>query len=119
MSRPEPRSAAEDLRPDQGETHAADLGTPGFGAGRGSQVLERLRERVEVAARELERLRKDNVLLARRIAELEARPAVDDDQSFLVLDENQEVLRKKVEGYIQAIDAYLSRERERAREPQK
>jgi hypothetical protein len=98
---------------------AADIGPTGFGAGRGSQVLERLRERVEVAARELERLRKDNILLARRIAELEARPAVEQDQSFLVFDESEEVLRRKVEGYIQAIDAYLARERERAREPEK
>lgn len=81
---------------------------------RGTQALERLRERVEQAARELERLRRDNMLLAKRIAELEARPSVDEDQTFFLFDENTDALRKKVEGFIQAIDAHL--ERERARE---
>ena len=96
------------------DVQSAGLGTQGLPGLRGHQALERLRERVEVAARELERLRKDNILLARRIAELEARPEVDKDQAFLVFDEEDDTLRRKVEGFIQAIDAYLARERERA-----
>lgn len=94
----------------------ADAGAAPAGMLRGTQALERLRERVEQAARELERLRRDNVLLAQRIAELEARPRVGEDQAFVLFDENADALRKKVEGFIQAIDAHLARERAREAE---
>ena len=67
---------------------------------------------MDTVSRELERLRKDNALLARRIAELEARPEVLQDQAFFVFDEEPEQLRRKVEAFIHAIDAYLARERE-------
>ncbi len=112
MSNPGPGNGSK-IRPrDPAEVEPAGLsGTP-LPALRGTQALERLRERVEVAARELERLRKDNMLLARRIAELEARPDVDSDQAFLIFDEDPEGLRKRVEGFVQAIDTYLARERE-------
>lgn len=113
MSNTEPRNTADSGHGNPVDIPSTGLGGSGLSALRGNQALERLRERVEVAARELERLRNDNILLARRIAELEARPDVDVDQAFLVFDEGEDVLRKKVEGFIQAIDAYLARERQR------
>lgn len=116
MSNNDPGNTPQQEASEPVDVQSAGLGTQGLPGLRGHQALERLRERVEVAARELERLRKDNVLLARRIAELEARPDVDKDQAFLVFDEEDETLRRKVEGFIQAIDTYLARERERASE---
>lgn len=98
------------------EVPAPGIGASGLTSLRGTPSLERLRERVEAAARELERLRRDNVLLARRIAELESRPEVAQDEAFVVFEEDRESLRRKVEGFIQAIDAYLARERERSSE---
>ncbi len=112
MSNPDSADRSLASRNEPAELESAGLSGAPLPSLRGTQALERLRERVEVAARELERLRKDNILLARRIAELEARPEVDTNQSFLVFEEDPEGLRKRVESFIQAIDAHLARERE-------
>ena len=69
--------------------------------------LEKLRDRVEVAARELERLREENQTLAERLAELEENPLAGQDSTFVPLDEDPELLRRKVSGFITAIDQYL------------
>ena len=74
------------------------------------QSLERLRDRVKKAARELERLRTENAALTERIRQLETSPAVDLDGTVLAFDEDPDILREKVEGFITAIDAYLARE---------
>lgn len=76
------------------------------------QSLERLRDHVKKAARELERLRTENAALTERIRRLETRPAVDLDATVLAFDEDPDVLREKVEGFITTIDAYLARETE-------
>ncbi len=76
------------------------------------QSLERLRDRVKKAAHELERLRKENAALTERIRRLETSPAVDLDGTVLAFDEDPVVLREKVEGFITAIDAYLTKESE-------
>lgn len=75
--------------------------------------LERLRDRVEVAAREMKRLRDENGALADRIKELESRPAVDPRGTVLSLDHDPEVLKRKISGFIEAIDRYLENERKR------
>jgi hypothetical protein len=77
---------------------------------KGLQSLERLRDRVEQAAREISRLREENTMLARRLSEMEARPAVDPEGSPLSFDEDPEVLRRKITGFIEAIDRYLEGE---------
>lgn len=77
---------------------------------KGPQSLERLRDRVKKAARELERLRTENAALTERLRRLESRPAVDLDGTVLAFDEDPDVLREKVEGFIQAIDTYLAKE---------
>ena len=76
------------------------------------QALERLRDRVQTAARELARLRQENAKLAERIRTLETRPVVDPDAALVTFDEDPEELRRKVEGFIDAIDQYLSNEPE-------
>lgn len=72
--------------------------------------LEKLRDRVEVAARELKRLREENQALAQRLAELEANPLADQENAFVPFDEDPELLRRKVSGFIEAIDRYLGQD---------
>ena len=72
--------------------------------------LERLRDRVEVAAREMKRLREENRALADRVKELESRPAVEPHGTFLSLDHDPELLKRKISGFIEAIDEYLEKE---------
>ena len=74
------------------------------------QSLERLRDRVKKAARELERLRAENAALTERIRQLETSPAVDLEGTVLAFDEDPDILREKVEGFIKTIDEYLTRE---------
>jgi len=77
---------------------------------RGTQTLERLRERVEAVARELIRLRQQNAELVRRLAELEARPLAEEDAVALEMDQDAEALRARIDGFVQAVDYYLSQE---------
>ncbi len=70
--------------------------------------LKRLRERVGAAQEELARLRRENAALAARIAALEEEAA--HDGTIVKLPEQPEALREQVEGFIAAIDAYLSDE---------
>lgn len=74
------------------------------------QSLERLRDRVQTAVRELDRLHKENAVLTERIKDLEKRPAIDGVGTLLDFDENPDTLREKVEGFIEAIDQYLAKE---------
>lgn len=77
---------------------------------RGISSLERLRDRIDTAAMELRRLRDENRALAERIRELEARPEVDPGETVLTFDRDPEVLKRKIAGFIDALDAYLDRE---------
>ncbi len=76
-----------------------------------AQSLERLRDRIETAAHELKRLRDENQALSERIKELETRPSVVPHGTFLSLDHDPELLRRKISGFIEVIDRYLERER--------
>jgi hypothetical protein len=73
----------------------------------GLHSLERLRDRVELAARELERLRQDNRELADRVAELET-TATGEHHPAMINYEEPEAMRRKVQGFIDAIDRVLS-----------
>ena len=70
----------------------------------------RLRDRVRKAAQELERLRQENHALRERIEQLETRPAIDMDGTVLAFEDDPEVLRGKIEEFIEAIDIYLAQE---------
>lgn len=72
----------------------------------GVKSLERLRSRVEEAARELNRLREENRRLAQRIEALEGRPA----GRPLGFEEDPEALARKIKGFIRTIDRYLETE---------
>ena len=75
--------------------------------------LERLRDSVEAAARELKRLREENAALAERISALETHPGTGLDQGTLLpFDEDPDVLRRKVATFIEAIDQHLKGEPE-------
>lgn len=78
---------------------------------RSLQALERLRDRVEAAAREIERLREENARLAERVQELATLDAARPDGSpipALALEGDPEALRRKIEGFIEAIDHVLA-----------
>ncbi|GEM_PF-3505744 len=108
----QPRGSAP-VQEESQEPGAADqegsrlAGTEGL---RSLESLERLRDRVEVAAREMRRLREENGALARRIQELESRPAVDPGQTVISLDHDPDLLKRKIAGFIEAIDRYLEKE---------
>ena len=72
------------------------------------RTLARLRERVEAAVREIERLRADNAALAARVDQL--RDAVGDDGLAPVLPGDPDTLRARVQGFIDAIDEVLAAE---------
>lgn len=63
------------------------------------RALARLRERVETAAREIERLRKENAELTARLSQAGG-PA-------LPLDGEPEAVRAQIQGFIEAIDRVL------------
>lgn len=80
--------------------------------GRGVDPLERLRDRVERAATEIERLRRENAELARRVQtlsqeELFASAEVGNDLA-LSLDEDPDVLREKIASFIEALDRVIA-----------
>ncbi len=69
--------------------------------------LERLRDRVLLASRELARLRAENQELKRQVEELKVGGGTVVDGTPIVLTESPAALRTKVEGFIEAIDQYL------------
>jgi len=75
-------------------------------------LLRTLFEQVDAAADTIERLRAENRRLRERIATLEQRPEVADDQTMVLLDDDPNVLRSQVDRFIGAIDAYLDGESE-------
>jgi hypothetical protein len=77
---------------------------------RSTQSLERLRNRVEEAALELRRLREENRALAQRVAELEAKPSAP-GTAVLTVDDPPELLQRKIDTFIEAIDQYLKHEK--------
>lgn len=70
-------------------------------------MLQRLHARVEQAVETIDRLRDENERLRQRVAELESRPAVPDDKTLLLMDDDREALREQIAGFIDAIDRYL------------
>lgn len=100
-----------DTEPLQDGGDAPDDETPqGAVRIKGLPSLERLRDHIRQAARELERLREENRALHERLTALEARPALDPDGTALTFDEDPAKLRARIEGFIEALDAYLAGE---------
>lgn len=96
-------------KPDQEQPEAAPEGVAGV---KGLRSLRRLRDRVAAAAQELAQLRQENTVLHQRIAELEAgERALGDGGAPMLLEGDPEALRRKVDGFIQAIDRFLEEDR--------
>jgi hypothetical protein len=73
------------------------------------RALVQLRERVEAAAREIERLRAENEALAARVAALQDQHAPPASSPFALPEgEDVEKLKAKIQGFIDAIDRVLN-----------
>jgi hypothetical protein len=73
------------------------------------RALSRLRERVEDAVREVERLRAQNASLARRVAELQEGLGADEAPGLAFPGgADPDALRAKIQGFIDAIDEVLA-----------
>jgi len=98
----------EEKSEDKAAEKSAEGAAPKAGGLKGTRALRKLRDRVELAAHELIRLREENTALQHRIEELEALPASEGgDAGMLLFDTDPETLKRKVEGFIQSIDNYL------------
>ena len=72
------------------------------------EPIRRLYQRVEEAVNTIEKLRSENEALRARVAELEAQPTFPEDESVLALDEDPDVLKGRINRFIDAIDTYLN-----------
>lgn len=70
------------------------------------RMLQTLRDRVEAAAQEIERLREENAALAGRVAEMQDSRDAAPSFSFGG-DEDGAALKARIEGFIEAIDGLL------------
>lgn len=71
--------------------------------------LERLRDRVEAAASELQRLKHENAVLAEKVRKLEA-GGIGEGSSGIAFEERPEELRNRLRSFIEAIDQYIEQE---------
>lgn len=106
--------STERSSPSAAETGPEDPGRAEKGGGsgkaslRGPAALERLKSLVATTTHQLERLREENAALAARIAALEGEG--DPETPLPRFEEDPEMLRQKVDSFIEAIDAYLDRD---------
>ncbi|GAB5519947.1 MAG: hypothetical protein RhofKO_21980 [Rhodothermales bacterium] len=77
---------------------------------KGNRSLERLQERVELTLLEVNRLREENSALAERLHDLEANPLAHLDATYVAFEEHPEMLKRKVDQFIAAIDTYLGKD---------
>ena len=85
-----------------------DAGAPRPDAGRADwRSLSHLRDRVEAAAREIERLRAENAALAKRVLDLQDGREGAPSFAFGDAGEDREALRKRVQGFIDTVDDLL------------
>ena len=100
------------------DSDSADSGSSVRGSAhlKGTRSLERLRDRIELAARELKRLREENRELHKQIDSLRTQGSEAVEGSTIHFTESPGELREKVESFIAAIDAQIERSRNRADE---
>lgn len=75
---------------------------------RSERALERLRDRISLAARELQRLREENARLHRQVEDLQTRGLGEVEGTPVVFTEDASALRSKVERFIESIDLHLA-----------
>lgn len=72
------------------------------------RAIDHLRERVETAAREIERLRTENAALAQRVLELQDARDLQAPSFSFGGGEDTEALKARVQGFIDTIDGILA-----------
>jgi len=77
---------------------------------KGTRALERLRSRIDMAVKELKRLRTENHALHKEIEVLKSRSIEAPDGTAVVFNEGPSDLRSQLETYIAVIDSYIERE---------
>jgi len=77
---------------------------------KGTRALERLRSRVDMAVKELKRLRDENHSLQKEIEVLKSRSVEPLDGTAVLFNEGPSDLRSQLESYISVIDGYIERE---------
>lgn len=92
---------------DAGSIDAARTGRRSLSM-RSERALERLRDRIQLAARELRRLREENARLHRQVEELQTRGLGEVDGTPVVFTEDASALKSKVERFIESIDLVLA-----------
>lgn len=75
---------------------------------KGTRSLERLKDRIQLAARELKRLRDENAALAQQVESLQQRASGSAEGIHVVFTEDPAQLREKIETFIETIDQYLA-----------
>jgi len=90
---------------------SGDSGGPKVGRGpshlKGTRSLERLRDRIDLAARELYRLREENTELQKELDTLRLHGVESTEGTAVVFTEGPSTLRSKVESCIESIDRYI------------
>ncbi len=74
---------------------------------KGTRSLERLRDRIDLAVKELVRLREENAALQKQLDSFQSHGIESADGTPVVFTESPSALRTKVENFIEAIDRYI------------
>jgi hypothetical protein len=107
MEADEPQQSVDNPHPPGSDEDGAASGTDAMAGLKGTRSLRRLRDRVERVAHELRMLREENATLQELIAELESMPADAGVGGVRLLESDPDALKRKVVGFIEAIDRYL------------
>lgn len=104
-----PSSASDPVDDLEAQEAAIELAFDDAVRHKSRRTLEQLRDRVEDALDEIERLRQENTRLAERLRALEESVGIDDpNRTVLSIDERPEAARRKVEQFIRALDQYIA-----------
>ena len=75
---------------------------------KGTRSLARLRERVDLAVKELDRLRNENKKMRRDLEKVANQPAIDIEGTPVIFSESGPELRSRIEECIRLIDAHMA-----------
>lgn len=75
---------------------------------KGTRSLERLKDRIQLAVRELRRLRDENAALAQQVEALQQRASGSAEGTPVVFTEDPAQLRTRIDSFIETIDQYLA-----------
>lgn len=81
---------------------------------KGTRALERLRNRIDLAVKELHRLREENTVLRREMEAVQNRKDDTVDGTQVVFTESPDELRQKLEDYIALVNELIEAESNKA-----